>query len=214
MPSPLNGLIDAGGVADDEPGRARPWARPSRPSAAGRSVGRAAADSGEIPQYVGRGGRELVHEVGGVDGLEVAERRQQADADVDRAVADREDPAVAGQRVAVAVASRRGRDSIHGVVVQRALAVAADGHALRPRRGCGTCPAPGRSGSWRRRRSRRSGPGSPRCGPSSLSSTIAPRTKPAVDDGRDRLGALRAASAPAFTACSATISSRSRRRTT
>ena len=41
--------------------------------------------------------------MGRVDALEVAERRQQPDADVDGAVADREDPAVPGHRVAVAV---------------------------------------------------------------------------------------------------------------
>jgi hypothetical protein len=41
--------------------------------------------------------------MGGVDALEVAERREQADADVDGAVADREDPAVARHRLSVAV---------------------------------------------------------------------------------------------------------------
>ncbi|CAB5027352.1 unannotated protein [freshwater metagenome] len=78
----------------------------------------------------GQCGRELSHQVRGVDALPVAERGQQPDAHVDGAVADREDPAVAGQRVPGAVAHvKRALDP--WVVVHRALEVPADGHALR-----------------------------------------------------------------------------------
>src|SRR3546814_13156823 len=66
----------------------------------------------------------------GVDLTPAPERRQQTDADVDGAVAAREDPAVAGHGVAVAVAHVEGGLDPR-VGVQRALEVAPDGHALR-----------------------------------------------------------------------------------
>jgi hypothetical protein len=72
-----------------------------------------------------------VEQVRGVDALEIAERAEQADADVDGAVADGEDPAVPGQRVAVAVVHvERGFDP--WLVVARALPVGPDGGAVRP----------------------------------------------------------------------------------
>ena len=188
MPSPLNGLIEP--AASPTTSHVGPTFGSIEPPIGSRPpVGIAdAARRGQISQYSGRGARELVHEVGRVDALEVAERRQQADADVDRAVADREDPAVAGQRVAVAVADvERALDPRVGV--QRALVVAADRHALRVARGRARCRAPGRTASWRRRRPRRSGvdrtfwpapcPSRPR------------RDEPTVDTERShRLGAL------------------------
>ena len=189
MPSPLNGLMDP--AASPTTAHVGPTFGLDRAGHrdAGRRSGAQVGFSGSISQYSGSGGRPLLHEVRGVDALEVAERRQQADADVDRPVADREDPAVAGQRVAVAVAHVEGAlDPRLGV--QRALEVVADRHALRVASGSGPCPAPGRTGSWRRRRSRRSGRGS--CGSrrSSLSFTTAPRTSPPRTSGCDGLGAL------------------------
>ena len=50
----------AGGVADDDPGGPDLRARPSRPSAGGRRSAAEVAVSGEMPQCVGSGGRELV----------------------------------------------------------------------------------------------------------------------------------------------------------
>ena len=72
-----------------------------------------------------------VEQMRGVDALELAERRQQPDTDVDGAVADREDPAVAGHRVAVAILHVERRfDPRLGV--SRRLPVGANGGAVRP----------------------------------------------------------------------------------
>ena len=127
--------------------------------------------------------------------LEVAERRQQADADVDGAVAHREDPAVAGQRVAVAVADvERALDPRVGV--QRALVVRRGWPCPAGRSGCGPCRAPGRTGSWSRRRSRRSGRGSRACRPLVLVLHHARRSPARRAGAADGLGALRAAWRP------------------
>ena len=72
-----------------------------------------------------------------------------------RAVADREDPAVAGHRVAVAVLHvERRLDPRLGVA--RASPSTCGWPCRRATPGCGTCRGPGRSGCWRRRRRRRS----------------------------------------------------------
>ena len=100
----------AGGVADHQAGGTRlgPDRAAHRDAPAGRAALRAVGvDLPALGDLAGVG----VEQVGGVDALEVAERRQQADADVHGAVADGEDPAVAGQRVAVAVLDvERGLD--------------------------------------------------------------------------------------------------------
>ena len=103
----------------------------------GRPVGCGRVDLPAVGDLVGVG----VEQVGGVDALEVAERRQQADADVHRAVADREDPAVAGHRVAVAVLDvERRLDPRLGV--RGRLPVGADRRAVRPLPGAGRAEGP------------------------------------------------------------------------
>ena len=157
MPSPLNGLTDP--AASPTTRYVGPCFGPTEPPMgmppADRTGGRAAAAS--ISQRSATGGRVAVEQVGGVDALEVAERREQPDADVDRAVAHREDPAVAGERVAVAVLHvERGLDP--RLVVAGRLPVASGWRCRRATPWSGTCRAPGRSGCWRRRPPRRSGP--------------------------------------------------------
>ena len=145
------------------------------------------AVSGEMPQRAGRGLAERVHQVGGVDVLPARERREQADADVDRAVANRKDPPIPGQMVAVPVADVEvALDP--GLVVERTREIAANRHAQRDTCGRGRCRAPGRSGSWRRRRRSRTGPGPPRWRPRPCRRTIAPATRPPSTSGLDRLG--------------------------
>ncbi len=79
-----------------------------------------------------RGRDERVHETARVHRLPSCERRQQPDADVHGAVADREHPSVPGEVVALAVAEVEvALDP--GVVVVRALEVAPHGHAHRVR---------------------------------------------------------------------------------
>ena len=118
----------SGGVADDRPGGADlrdhgPGHRdPPTGGGTARGLGRDAP--------VGRRRRgELGHEVGGVHLLPVAEGRQEADAHVHGPVADREDPAVAGERCPGPVPDvERALDP--RIVVHRALEVAPDRHAL------------------------------------------------------------------------------------
>ena len=115
-----------------------------------------------------------------------------------RAVADREDPAVAGQRVAVAVLHvERGLDPRLGV--ERALAVAADGHAVGPLLVAGRAEGPAEAAVGAVGDDDVAGPhldGRRRVG---RAWTTAPRTKPAVD--RPARPPRRPASrvAPAFT---------------
>ena len=138
---------------------------------------------------------------------------EQADADVDRPVAHREHPAVPGQVVAVAVAQVEVALDPR-LVVERAREVAADRHARAGTCGPARCRAPGRTGSSRRRRPRRSGPGTVSVDPAlACAATIAPVTRPPSTIGATASVAGQSV-APAFTARSATISSRSRRRTT
>ena len=81
---------------------------------------------------------EGVHQVAGVEALPALVGREQADADVHPAVAHREDPAVAGDHVALGVADVEvGLNE--GVVVAVRAVVAAQGHAH------GEVPAPGRA---------------------------------------------------------------------
>ena len=130
MPFAVERVDAAGGVADDEVGRSglRPDAAAHRDPAARRTALRVVrVDLPALGDLAGVG----VEQVGGVDALEVAERRQQADADVDGAVADREDPAVAGHRVAVAVLDvERRLDPRVGVARRRP--VGADRRPVRP----------------------------------------------------------------------------------
>ena len=123
--------------------------------------------------------------MGGVDALEVAERRQQADADVHGAVADREDPAVAGHRLAVAVLDvERRLDPRVGVA--RRLPVGADGRAVGPvsRRRDVPRARPKRllAPSATMVNSARISTGGPTRRPSTRS-TVAPRTKPRSTTG-------------------------------
>ena len=120
----------AGGVADHQVGRA--LLGPDRAAHGDAAADRARRGVGGVDlPAVGDHVRVAVEQVGGVDALEVAERGQQPDADVDRAVAHREDPAVAGQRVAVAVLHVERRLDPRLVVAGR-LPVGADGRAVGP----------------------------------------------------------------------------------
>ena len=96
-------------------------------SPGGRSHGVVRGD----PPSVGDEVDEGVHQLGGVDALPSAVGRQQADAHVDPTVAEREDPAIARDDVALRVADVEVR---FDVVVGRGggLVVAPDGHAHRP----------------------------------------------------------------------------------
>ena len=108
MPSPLNGLIVPAasptstqvgptfGVTEPPIGRRPPVGRRRRPS------------PGEMPQYAGAVWANSSIRCDRVHRLPVAERRQQPDADVDRPVADREDPPVAGQASCRCGRARRG----------------------------------------------------------------------------------------------------------
>ncbi len=110
-PTRLVGVVDAfavervhaaRGVADHQVRRARLGTdRPTHRDATAR--GGALRSVGIDLPPVGHMWAYSLRKMGGVDAPEVTERRQQADADVHRAVADREDPAVPGHRVAVAV---------------------------------------------------------------------------------------------------------------
>ena len=179
MPSPLNGLTLPAASPIDEVGRPglgadRPAHRDPPADRPARRVRR--VDLPAVGDLVGVG----VEEVRGVDALEVAERRQQPDADVHGAVADREDPAVAGHRVAVAVLDvERRLDPRLGVLGR--LPVGADRRAVRPLAGAVRAerpaePAVGAVGDDRvlgpdvdRPRRRRPRPWAPRTKPRSTS---------------------------------------------
>ena len=123
--------VDAArGVADDEVGGPRLRAHRAAhrdATARGLALGLRGVDLPTFGHLVGVG----IEEVGGVHGLEVAERAEQAHADVHGAVADREDPAVAGHRVAVAILDVECRfDPWFGVSGRGP--VGADGGAVRP----------------------------------------------------------------------------------
>ena len=141
----------SGGVADHRPCRSDLRVRPTRPSGCGHRSARDAAVSGSIPQYSGAVAAHSVMRWVVLTLLEVAERRQQADADVDRAVAHREDPAVARQRVAVAVADVEARSRS---TARRAAGSRSSRGWPCPAgsSGCGPCPAHDRIVSWPRRR--------------------------------------------------------------
>ena len=123
--------VDAsGGVSDHEVRRTglRAYGATHRDATAGGlafgSVGRDLPAIGDLV-------RVRVEQVRGVDALELAKRRQQADTDVDRAVTDREDPAVAGHRIAVAILHvERGFDPRLGVT--RCLPVGPDRRPVGP----------------------------------------------------------------------------------
>ena len=85
-----------------------------------------------MSQRAGRGGDERVHQGAGVDLLPPGERGQQADADVHRAVAHREHPAVAREVAALAVVEIEVALDPR-LVVEGAGEVAADRHAERVR---------------------------------------------------------------------------------
>ena len=143
--------------------------------------------------------------------LNVLGGRHDAGADVDRAVAEREHPAVAGDRRAVAIGEVE-RQLDRGGVVERRGEVVADRRGVRPRAFAATCRGRARSGCWRRRRRRGTGPAS--------------RWSSRPVGGRRRRGRSRARRsarcaswpssrvAPAATACSATSSSSRSRRAT
>ncbi len=118
--------------------------------------------------------------------LEVAERRQQADADVHRAVADREDRAVAGSGLPLR-SLRRARTQSRtrrGGLQYVAIAVPY-GHSW-----ARTCRAPARIGCWRRRPRRRSGPAPPRARRCRVCTTAPRHEPPASTHRREGLGAL------------------------
>ena len=212
MPSPLNGLIEPAASPIDDPGRAR-----LRVDRAGH---RQAAAGGLAEHRVGvdapvrrRGGRPLRHQVRGVDVAPVAEGRQQADADVDGPVAAREDPAVARAWRRRCGRARRGPTRSTGR--RAAGSRSSRGWPCPAGAACRAgCRAPGRTGRATRRRRRRSGRGSRAPRRCALSLTTAPREQPVAQDRPQRLGALQQRGARAAAACSATIVSRSRRRTT
>ena len=124
---PVEGVDHPGGVArhDHVAAGARSDREPHGELAAGRG-----AEAGLGRQAPRRRcvGDEGVHQVGGVDALPPLLGREQADADVDPAVAHREDPAVAGHDVALGVADVEVRLN-EGVVVAVRPVVAAQGHA-------------------------------------------------------------------------------------
>ena len=130
MPSPLNGLTVP--AASPTTRWVGPTLGPTEPPMGSRPlVGRPSRRVGVELPVAGRRGHVLAQEVGGVHALEVAERRQQPDADVHRAVADREDPAVARHRVAVAVLHVEARLDPR-FRRERARPVPADGRAVGP----------------------------------------------------------------------------------
>ena len=148
----------AGGIADDEVRRtglrAHRAAHRDAP-AGGLALGLVGVDLPTIGDLMGIG----VEQMSGVDALELAERRQQSDADVDRAVADREDPSVAGHRVAVAILHvERRLDPRLGVTRRSPSRCGWPCRTATP--ACGTCRASDRSDCWPRRRRRRIGRGS------------------------------------------------------
>ena len=130
MPSPLNGLTAP--AASPTTRKVGPALGPTLPPIGMRPlVGRHSGSVGvDLPAFGDLAGVG-VEQVGGVDALEVAERRQQADADVHGAVADREDPPVAGHRLAVAVLDVERRLDPRVLVAGR-LPVRADRGAVGP----------------------------------------------------------------------------------
>ncbi len=112
-----------------------------------------------MPQEPGAQLHEGVHEPGGVDALPTAVGGQQAHAHVDPTVAEREDPAVAGNHGAVAVPDVEvGLDE--GLVVAGGAVVARGAPCRGGGRDRGSCRALDRSASWSRPPPPRSAPGS------------------------------------------------------
>ena len=131
MPSPLNGFTDpSASPAVSQLGPTLGFTE--NPVGSLPPVGAPHSESAEMPQRVGRGVAERLHEVRGVHVLPTREGGEQPDADVHRPVADREDPSVAGEVVAVLVADVEVRLD-PGFVVERAREVAAHRHAERIR---------------------------------------------------------------------------------
>ena len=148
MPSPLKGLMvpPASPTTSQVGTAAGPDRQAHRQAPAGR---RTACGLGpDVPRGRGVLG-ELLQEVGGVDRLPLIEGREQADPDVDPAVADRKDPAVTGEDVAGLVADVQPAVDPRLVVAGRGP-VAPDGHA----EGVGPVAAgaegPAEAGSWPR----------------------------------------------------------------
>ena len=152
-----------------------------------------------------------IQQVSGVDALEVAERAEQTDADVDGAVAHREDPAVARASGCRCDPSRRAR--IRSTARRGAASPNRCGwRCRRATRVCGTCRARDRSGCWRRRRRPRTSRGS---------RALLRRRRPPLRRARSHASTIGCMAscpissvAPAACALSATIWSSSRRRTT
>ena len=118
----------AGGVADDEPGRAdvRRDRAAGRQLAAGRR--RRTTVSGEMPHRAGAVAQNASISVLVLTSFQPVNVDSRPDADVHGAVAHREDPAVPGQVVAVAVAEVEVALDPR-LVVERAGEVAAHRHA-------------------------------------------------------------------------------------
>ena len=123
----VEGVDGAGGVAGQQHIGARP--RPHREAHGQLAPGRRAEAGlrGEAPR-VGGPVHEGIHQMRRVDALPAPVGREEADADVDPAVAHGEDPAVAGDDIALGVANVQvGLDE--RIVMALRGVVAAQGHA-------------------------------------------------------------------------------------